>query len=560
MGPAAPPLSSLRRIVGRQPEAHALVAAFVEALGEHVAIEDAEGRLLHGGPAAARDESFAVRSGEASLGVVRGPERTRAVALLLEHLAQREGERKALGAEVLHLYREINLIYSFSEKLAALLDVALVAQLTLQEARQMIVATDGVVMLLDETSGGLTAVHGFGEELGALAGLQRGLGIIGGVAASGVGEVVNDLEHDPRRVASHTAIRALICAPMKVGERVIGVIALGSTLPMAYTAAELKLVNTLALQTATAIENARLFERTVQAAREREQLTALHQAAELARAKLESEMTLAARIQADLFPADLPQPEGYEVAARNRPARRCGGDYYDALVLPAGSLPGVAQGVSADPARDPARDVAQAFRPADRLLLCVADVSGKGMPAALLMSNMQATLRALLGRIPELPLLAGHASDLLYGATSPEKYVTAALAELVPSTGALRFVGAGHLDNVILRADGSIVPLASTGAPLGLLPPGLPYGETGETLHPGDTLVLYSDGVTDAQDAEGDEFGEARLHEVLRSVAGCPAHVVIDRVLDAVEAFVAGTPQFDDMTMLVVRRGETARG
>jgi phosphoserine phosphatase RsbU/P len=327
-------------------------------------------------------------------------------------------------------------------------------------------------------------------------------------------------------------------APMKVGERDDADHALGSTLPMAYTAAELKLVNTLALQTATAIENARLFERTVQAAREREQLLALHQAAELARAKLESEMTLAARIQSDLFPADLPQPEGYEVAARSRPARRCGGDYYDALVLHADSLPGVAG----------------AFGPADRLLLCVADVSGKGMPAALLMSNMQATLRALLGRVTELPLLALHASDLLYGATSPEKYVTAALAELIPSTGALRFVGAGHLDNVILRADGSIVPLASTGAPLGLLPPGLPYGETGEALHPGDALVLYSDGVTDAQDAAGDEFGEARLHDVLRPVAGAPARVVIDRVLEAVDAFVAGTPQFDDMTMLVVKR------
>ena len=100
---------------------------------------------------------------------------------------------------------------------------------------------------------------------------------------------------------------------------------------MAYTAAELKLLNTLALQTATAIENARLFERTIQAARERERLLALHQEAELARAKLESEMKLAARIQADLFPAALPQPHGYELAARNRPARRCGGDYYDAL-------------------------------------------------------------------------------------------------------------------------------------------------------------------------------------------------------------------------------------
>ena len=544
MGPLAPAFPGLRRIVGRQPGAQALVAAVVDALGEPVAIEDAEGRLLHGARPGAEGEGFAVRSGEDRLGIVRGPERTRAVALLLEHLAEREGERKALGAEVLHLYREINLIYSFSEKLAALLDVVLVARLTLQEARQMIVATDGVVMLLDEESGALTAVHGFGDELAALAGFRRGLGIIGGVAACGIGEVVNDLEADARRAASQTALRSLICAPMKVGERVIGVIALGSTLPMAYTAAELKLVNTLALQTATAIENARLFERTVQAAVEREQLLALHQAAELARAKLESEMTLAARIQADLFPADLPQPSGYEVAARNRPARRCGGDYYDAIALGAG----------------PANEAAQGAGPADRLLLCVADVSGKGLPAALLMSNMQATLRALLGRVQALPLLAGHASDLLYAATSPEKYVTAALAELVPSSGRLRFVGAGHLDNVILRADGSIVPLASTGAPLGLLPPGLPYGETSDALRPGDALVLYSDGVTDAQDAAGEEFGEARLHDVLHDAAGEPARVVIDRVFEAVEALVAGTPQFDDMTMLVVRRAGATRG
>jgi serine phosphatase RsbU (regulator of sigma subunit) len=527
-------VAGLRQIIGRQPEAHALVSAFVAALDTQVSIEDVEGKLLHGvvDPAFA-GKGFAVRHGEASLGLVRGPERTRAVATLLEHLAQRERERKALGAEVLHLYREINLIYSFSEKLAALLDLDRVAALTLQEARHLIVATDGVLMLLDEATGALTSVAGFGEHLAGLEGFQRGLGIIGAVAGSGVGELVNDIDHDPRRVIGQTALKALICAPMKVGERVIGVIALGSTVPMPYAAAELKLLNTLALQTATAIENARLFERTIQAALEREQLLALHQAAELARAKLEGEMKLAARIQADLFPAELPRPAGYHLAARNRPARRCGGDYYDALPL---ASTGSGQGGG------------------DRLLLCVADVSGKGLPAALLMSNMQATLRALLGRVASLPLLAGLASELLFAATSPEKYVTAALAELDLPTGGLRFVGAGHLDNVILRANGSIVSLASTGAPLGLLPPGLPYGETSEVLRPGDALVLYSDGVTDAQDASDDEFGEPRLHEVLRAVAGQPGEAIIDHAFGAIEAFVAGTPQFDDMTMLVVRR------
>ena len=182
-------------------------------------------------------------------------------------------------------------------------------------------------------------------------------------------------------------------------------IALASTQPIGYTAADLKLLNTLGAQTGTAIENARLFERTVEAARERERLMVLHEQAEVARAKLESELDLAARIQADLFPSSLPHLPGYDIAAANRPARRCGGDYYDALPI-----------VGADGEQ--------------HVLFCVADVSGKGLPASLLMSNMQATLRVLYGRAASLPALATEASRLLYATTSASRYVTAAFLEI----------------------------------------------------------------------------------------------------------------------------------
>src|SRR5215203_6842638 len=344
----------LRQFIGRQRDARALVSAMAAALGAPVTIEDTDGRVLHGdGAPDVAATRFPVTHGDSSLGWVYGTEQAHAVAALLDHLVARDMERKALGAEVLHLYREINLIYSFSEKLAALLDLELVAKLTLQEARQMIVATDGLLMLLDDDTGALTPIAGFGDDLTKLPGFYRGRGIVGAVAASGVGEIVNDVDSDARRVVEHTAIKALVCAPLNVGERVIGVIVLGSSIPMSYTAAELKLLNTLALQTATAIENARLFERTIQAARERERLLALHERAEVARAKLESELNLAARIQADLFPPSMPAVAGYELAARNRPARQCGGDYYDAIVVGSGD--------------------------AARLLLCVADVAGKGL-------------------------------------------------------------------------------------------------------------------------------------------------------------------------------------
>ncbi len=522
--------AALRQLIGRQPDARALLSLITEALGSPVAIEDVDGRLLHGQTSQepAVTTRFPITHQDTSLGWVSGPGQVGAVAALLGHLIGKEAERKALGAEVLHLYREINLIYSFSEKLAALLDVEGVAQLTLQEARHLIVATDGLIMLLND-DGVLTSIAAFGDEMSTLTEFRSGPGIIGAIAASGNGEIVNDVDSDVRRIIEQTSIKALICAPLKVGERVTGIIALGSTIPMAYTAAELKLLNTLALQTATAIENARLFERTVQAARERERLMALHKEAEVARAKLDSELTLAARIQAQLFPAEMPQVDGYELAARNRPARRCGGDYYDALPV-------------IDSAGGP------------RMLLCVADVAGKGLPAALVMSNMQATLRALLGRTRSLPDLAALASGLLYGSTSPEKYVTAALAELEPATGTLRFVGAGHLDNVILRANGDAVPLTSTGMPLGLLPLEVPYDETGQTLEAGDALVLFSDGVTDAQNEEGEEFGELRLLNVLRAAAGTAPDAMIGCVLTAIDSFVGGAAQFDDITLLVARR------
>ncbi len=301
-----------------------------------------------------------------------GGAHAQAAAAVLDHLVSREAERKALGAEVLHLYREVNLIYSFSEKLAALLDLERVASLTLQEARHLIAASDGAIMLLDEQTGDLATLAGFGEALPHLTGFRAGEGIIGSIVAGGNAEIVNDVAADPRRIKDGTGVRSLVCAPLKVGERVIGVIALGSVAPAAYTAGELKLLNTLALQTATAIENARLFERTVQAGRERERLMALHKEAEVARAKLESELDLAARIQADLFPARLPGDRGLRSGGAQppRPAMR-----RRLLRRP----PGARRGRRS------------------RVLLCVADVSGKGMPAALLMSHMQATLRALVG-------------------------------------------------------------------------------------------------------------------------------------------------------------------
>jgi len=517
---------SLKQIVGAQNGLRPVVAAFERVLGGAVAIEDASGSALFG-TAASGDRHPVAHEGK-ELGWVSGPPGAEAVAGLLQFLAAKESERKALGSEVLNLYREVNLIYSFSEKLAALLDLERVAHLTLQEARHLIVATDGAILLLDEATGALNAASAFGDELPGLSGFVRGSGIAGTVAATGVGEIVNDVMGDPRRVNAVIDVRSLVCAPLKVGEKIIGVMMLASTLPMAYEARELKLLNTLALQTATAIENARLFERTVQAGHERERLLALNKVAEVARAGYERELELAATIQADLFPAQLPSLPGYDLAARNRPAKRCGGDYYDAIR---------------------AGDAAS-------VLLCVADVSGKGVPASLLMSHMQATLRALLGRTASLQELTGHAHDLLHGSTADNKYVTAALLELEPATGRASYVSAGHINSLLVKKTGEVVSLGSTGAPLGLLPPGMPYETTAITIEPGDCLILCSDGVPDAQNEGDEEFGENRLTAIVREARHQPSAEIVSRVFDAIDQFAGAAPQFDDITLMVLRRLE----
>jgi phosphoserine phosphatase RsbU/P len=290
-----------------------------------------------------------------------------------------------------------------------------------------------------------------------------------------------------------------------------GLVALGPRLGgLAYSEAELDFGAGLVAQAAVAFDNLWYIRETVE------------------RKKIEQELSLAASIQENLFPAAMPQLAGCDLAARNRPARHCGGDYYDALPVAASS-------------------------PAHPHLLCVADVSGKGLPASLLMSNIQATLRALLGRMPSLTELAAHTNELLYATTPSNKYVTAILLELDPASGACRFVNAGHTDCLLLRADGEAVWLKATGTPLGLMP-GMPYEEESFEVRPGDIVALFSDGVSEAQDEAENEFGESRVADLLRRHADEPARALVDRVFEEIDRFAGAAPQFDDITLLILKR------
>lgn len=310
-----------------------------------------------------------------------------------------------------------------------------------------------------------------------------------------------------------TAQQAALVFPLRSSETTSGLVALGQRLGgQGYTEDDMEFGAGLVAQAGVAFENSWFLRETLE------------------RKQMEQELALAASIQEGLFPESMPQLEGYDVAAHNRPARQCGGDLYDALCF---------------------EEQEQGQR---SCLFCVADVSGKGLPAALLMSSMQASLRALSKRVASLTELAASINELLYATSPSNKFVTAIILEIDTATGAGRYVNAGHNECVLLRRDGESELLKSTGLPLGMLA-GMPYEEGSFKLNAGDLLALYSDGVPEAYDEAENEWGEERLLEVLKASRDETAARVVARIFEEIDSFAGRAPQHDDITLLVVKRG-----
>ena len=321
--------------------------------------------------------------------------------------------------------------------------------------------------------------------------------------------LVDDLE-DPRLRELFAQHKLAAVFSMRSGERVCGFAALGPRPGgQSYAPADLELGAGMAAQAVVAFDNCWHF---------REMLD---------KKQYEKELALAASIQQGLFPAAMPELPGFDVAAMNRPAQQVGGDYYDVLSLTEGER--------------------------HACLFCVADVSGKGLAASLLMSTIQATLRALLGREVSLAALASRTNELLFATTPGSKYATAALVLAEPQSGQCRYVSGGHTETLLLRASGEREWLGATGVPLGLFP-GMRWEEVSLTLRRGDLLVLYSDGVSEAQTVAYDEFGPERLAAIVERERDRPASAIISAIVDAIDAFVEGAPQFDDITLMVIKR------
>lgn len=244
---------NFRRLVSKN-EIQAIIGRLS---GSPVSVQDAEGNELY------RDacESFTcrhpVKLEDSVIGWVSGEDGAAALAELLSYLAELEQVRRALGRETLEKYKEINLLYDVTEKIAGSLDPKEVARLVIDEAKRIIRADNVSVMTVNEETGTLEIMVGSGKDHHPK--MRVGEGIAGSIALSGRAEVINDVPSDPRYLKGEAKISSLICAPLRIKDKVIGLINVSSEEPANYTAEDLKLLTALTLQAAVAIENAKLF-------------------------------------------------------------------------------------------------------------------------------------------------------------------------------------------------------------------------------------------------------------------------------------------------------------
>ncbi len=310
-----------------------------------------------------------------------------------------------------------------------------------------------------------------------------------------------------RGVQWDESVRSLLCVPMMIKGELKGVLTLSNKKEgKQFGDEDQRLLAIIAAQSAQVIENARLNEREKQLL------------------KMQEEVRLAAKIQAELLPKEPPSIPGYDIAGQSIPAQVVGGDYFD-------------------------------FIPMDdsHLAICLGDVTGKGLPASLLMANVQATLRSQSFLQTSAQNCVERSNSFLYQSTSAEKFVTLFYSVLDFKNHTLSFSNAGHDHPFLFQHDQEPIRLMTGGIMLGMMET-FPFEEETAPLNSAALLVMYSDGIAEAMNPNQEQFGEQRIAEVIRAHRDMPAAGMVDALMRAAKTHAGTAPQSDDMTVVVVRR------
>ncbi len=323
--------------------------------------------------------------------------------------------------------------------------------------------------------------------------------------------LISDIQSDAQFRVQESVIRAKIysamCVPLWNNQEIIGIIYADRTHGLnRFTEDDLKLLTLLGNLAAVKIENARLFEQALE------------------KSRMEREMALAAQIQRNFLPKENPAVCNYEICGANRSCFQVGGDYYDFIPIDA-----------------------------SRIGIAIADVSGKGVSASLLMASLRASLHAEVNARYDLTAVVRKLSEFVYRSSESNDFISFFFCELNTETGRLVYVNAGHNPPLKMVADGGFERLDSTGCCLGMFE-GSKYELREQALLPGDLLCLYTDGITEFQDTEKQQFGEERLIGLLRERRSMPARKIMDEVFEEVHAFSTCAVPQDDMTVVIIKR------
>src|SRR5579885_398379 len=364
-------------------------------------------------------------------------------------------------------------------------------------------ATRGVLMTIEGDQLVVKAMRGHGFQISST---------VRDSVLEGRSELVVDAQAEQgfRDRASIVAqnIRSMLAAPLQAQDRVIGLIYLDSpNLVRPFSTEDLNLLTVMANVAAIRIEHARLAE-----VEQMERLMA-------------KELEQAAQIQRGLLPRSAPVVPGMELAGNTSPCRTIGGDYYDFLPYPDG-----------------------------RVALLVGDVAGKGMPPSLLMSSLQARVQVLFESPDNLGGNVARLNRVVASNCPDNRFITFFICVINPASGEVVYCNAGHNPPLVIRAGGHVERLTEGGIMLGIVPQAS-YQEGRSYLGPGDAVVLYSDGVTEAaRPGANEDFGEERLADAVRAHLADPPDAVVRAVTNAVAAFTQGAPAADDITVVFARR------
>lgn len=410
---------------------------------------------------------------------------------------------------------KLSALIDASQTINSALELDEVLDRILLTATENVRADRGTIYLVDEPNGEIWSKVLQGEEKLEIR-LPLGQGLAGYVARTGEVIILDDAYSDPRfnkevDKASGYKTESMITTPMRNKEgNIIGVFQLLNKTDGLFSQDDVSFLDALSAHAAIALENAFLLKESLE------------------KKELEKELDVAEGIQKGLLPADSPEIEGFELLGVCTPCEAVGGDSYDYILLDDG-----------------------------RWLITIADVVGHGVPAAMLMANLYATLRSHSQYDYELTSMVARVNDFIHRSTDTSQFITMFCGILDPASGEFTFTNAGHNPPYLVRVnadpDETVVPMTEGGIPLGMMP-SVPYSSGSVTMDKGDILFLFTDGVSEVMNEEGELMGEEALEECLKQSVGLPLASVIHEVQMEVRSHAGDTPYEDDVTMVGVQR------